>query len=92
MGFALWLDRENRLAWAQGTEEYRPMGAAVIAITGQFRHRDFKPAHLRPAHLERSFAGMFGSLEEINACLRSRNVLKTGPTPARYRSGSIMDR
>ena len=41
MGFALWLDTPARVAWAQGTQEYRAMGAAVIAINGQFRHRDF---------------------------------------------------
>ena len=29
MGFYLWVDEES--AWAQGTYEYRPMGAAVIA-------------------------------------------------------------
>ena len=41
MGFYLWLDTE--VAWAQGTYEYRPMGAAVIASSDLFRRRDFDP-------------------------------------------------
>jgi hypothetical protein len=76
MGFAVWLDREGGMAWAQGTQEYRPMGAAVIAITGQFRHRDFHSRRARPRHLEDAFAGFFGSLEEVNEFLRSRERAK----------------
>src|ERR1700723_3545933 len=87
MGFGLWLDRENGLAWAQGTQEYRPMGTAVIAITGQFRHRDFQQTRERPAHLERSFVGFFGSLEEINVSLTSGRDRRMRSTPALYRSG-----
>ena len=37
MGFALWIDAEPGLAWAQGTHEYRPLGTAVISFTDQFR-------------------------------------------------------
>ena len=85
MGFALWLDRKNRLAWAQGTQEYRPMGAAVIAINGQFRNRDFRQTRSRPAGLDQSFAGLFGSLEEINALLRSGALRKPRATPAHLR-------
>ena len=33
MGFAVWMSKEE--VWAQGTHEYRPMGCAVIAKTGQ---------------------------------------------------------
>jgi hypothetical protein len=72
MGFAVWLDTPRGLAWAQGTQEYRPMGAAVIAITGQFRHRDFHARRGRPVHLMNQFTGFFGSLEEVNVFLRSR--------------------
>jgi len=72
MGFALWLDTPARLAWVQGTQEYRAMGAAVIAINGQFRHRDFHSRRGRPPHLTNNFAGFFGSLEEVNEFLRSR--------------------
>jgi hypothetical protein len=72
MGFAVWFDRANGLAWAQGTQEYRPMGAAVIAINGQFRHRDFHSTRGRPLHLTNAFAGFFGSLEEVNEFLRLR--------------------
>jgi hypothetical protein len=74
MGYALWLDEPNRLAWAQGTQEYRPMGAAVIAITGQFRRHDFSQNRKLPAALRGSFAGFFGSLEEVNRVLRSRRT------------------
>jgi hypothetical protein len=81
MGFALWLDSKNRLAWAQGTQEYRPMGAAVIAITGQFRIRDFKQTQACPRELRSSFAGFFGSLEEVNELLRSRAKVKRRTTP-----------
>lgn len=72
MGFALWLDVPKRLAWVQGTQEYRAMGAAVIAINGQFRHRDFDSRRGRPGHLTNQFAGFFGSLEEVNEFLRTR--------------------
>jgi len=71
MGFAVWIDAENGLAWAQGTHEYRPMGSAVIASTDQFRHRDFRHSRRPPAHLRRSFVGFFGSLEEVNVRLRA---------------------
>ena len=37
MGFYLWLDRD--VAWAQGSYEYRPMGAAVVAASDLFTHR-----------------------------------------------------
>jgi hypothetical protein len=82
MGFGLWIDPENGLAWAQGTHEYRPMGTAVIASTDQFRHRDFRQTRKRPPALRNSFAGFFGSLEEVNVKLRSRGRWKTRPTPA----------
>ena len=64
MGFGLWIDRENGLAWAQGTHEYRPMGAAVISSTDQFRHRDFRQARKRPRTLQNSFAGKIGRIIE----------------------------
>jgi hypothetical protein len=82
MGFALWIDRAGGLAWAQGTHEYRPMGAAVIAYTDQFRHRDFRQTLQRPEHLRGSFAGFFGSLEEVNLRLHSRRAFKLRATPA----------
>ena len=86
MGFAVWIDAQNGLAWAQGTHEYRPMGSAVIASTDQFRQRDFRSSRRPPAELRRSFAGFFGSLEEVNARLRSQHktkeTLRLLPTPA----------
>ena len=80
MGFGLWVDSENGLAWAQGTQEYRAMGTAVIAITGQFRRRDFHQTRCCPPHLQSSFAGFFGSLEEMNARLRRRHRWKLRST------------
>ncbi len=64
MGFALWLEGET--AWAEGTHEYRPMGAAVISVTDLFRARDFDPR--RPLRREPGpdFAGYFASLVEVN--------------------------
>jgi hypothetical protein len=85
MGFAIWIDDNNGLAWAQGTHEYRPMGTAVIARRDQFRHRDFVQSRRRPAHLENAFAGFFGSLEEVNARLRSAPRWKLRGTPGHLR-------
>lgn len=70
MGWAVWIDESEGTVWAQGTHEYRPTGAAVIARTDQFCLRDFRPELQRPQRLERSFCGFFGSLEEVNRYLR----------------------
>lgn len=70
MGFALWLDED--LAWAQGTHEYRPMGAAVIHAGGIFTARDFRPSLRAPGRLDPRFAGFFASLGEMNAWLASQ--------------------
>lgn len=69
MGFALWI--ENGVARAEGTHEYRPMGAAVIAATSQFAARDFRPARGR-FRGGTAFAGFFGSLVEVNEHLARR--------------------
>ena len=86
MGFAVWIDAENGLAWAQGTHEYRPLGTAVIASTDQFRHRDFRSSRRPPARLRPSFVGFFGSLEELNIRLRLHQKKprkwRRRPTPA----------
>jgi hypothetical protein len=70
MGFALWIDKDTSVAWAQGTHEYRPMGAAVIGVTDQFRPADFRSRRRCPSRLDRAFVGLFGSLEEVNVYLR----------------------
>jgi hypothetical protein len=85
MGFAVWIDEENSLAWAQGTHEYRPMGTAVVASTDQFRHRDFRQVRQRPARLEKRFAGFFGSMEEVNVALRTGYRWKLRGTPGHLR-------
>ena len=70
MGFYLWLDKE--LAWAQGTYEYRPMGAAVISASDLFRRRDFHPHRKLQAPPTAKFAGQFASLGHLNQQLEKR--------------------
>jgi hypothetical protein len=82
MGFALWMDRENAQVWVRGTHEYRPMGTAVVARTDQLRHRDFRQTRRVPRRLGASFAGFFGSLEEVNVRLRAPAPLRRRATPA----------
>ena len=68
MGFYLWLDTE--VAWAQGTYEYRPMGAAVIAFSDLFRRRDFDPRRKASPARTAVYAGQFASLGHLNARLK----------------------
>ena len=82
MGFAVWIDSETSVVWAQGTHEYRPMGTAVIGLTDQFRSRDFRSRRQCPSRLDRAFVGLFGSLEEVNEYLRK---LRSGKTRRRLR-------
>jgi hypothetical protein len=81
MGFAVWIDAQASLVWAEGTHEYRPMGTAVVAVNDQFRHRDFRQGRRRPKNLETSFAGFYVSLEEVNATLRTGRPPKPRSTP-----------
>ena len=74
MGFALWLTSD--LAWAQGTHEYKPMGAAVIARSNLFHARDFDRYRRAPDRLDPAFAGLFASLGDVNAHLRSHSKRK----------------
>lgn len=67
MGYALWLTGDT--AWAQGTHEYKPMGAAVIARSSLFRARDFSPKRRAPRRDAEGFAGLFASLEDVNRYL-----------------------
>ena len=82
MGWAVWIDEQEGTAWAQGTHEYRPMGTAVIALTDQFRPRDFRQRLSRPGCLDNSFTGYFGSLEEVNHHLRRGPARSPRRTPA----------
>jgi len=66
LGFAVWIDEQEQVIWAQGTHEYRPLGAAAIALRDQFRRRDFRQSLKRPAAVGKLFVGFFGSLEEVN--------------------------
>jgi hypothetical protein len=69
MAFAVWLDSEQ--AWAQGLHEYRPMGTAVISLTDRFRLRDFSPRRAAPPRHAHHYAGLYASLEQVNARLAS---------------------
>jgi hypothetical protein len=69
MGFHLWI--VDDIAWAEGTYEYRPMGAAVIAASDLFRRRDFH-ARSRAPRLPGTYNGQFASLGHINAHLMAR--------------------
>jgi hypothetical protein len=69
MGFHLWIVDE--IAWAEGTYEYRPMGAAVIAASDLFRRRDFH-ARRRAPRFPGTYQGQFASLGHINAELTTR--------------------
>jgi hypothetical protein len=70
MGFYLWLDRE--VAWAQGTYEYRPMGAAVIAASDLFTRRDFDSRRKVSPPATARYLGQFASLGQINGVLQGR--------------------
>ncbi len=80
VGFALWIDQEEGLAWAQGTHEYRPMGMAVIASTDRFRHRDFQQTRKRPKRLENSF-----TLDSSDRWKKSTNSYEDAPTGSETR-------
>ena len=75
MGFYLWLDDD--VAWAQGTYEYRPMGAAVIASSDLFRRRDFDARRKPNPARDAIFAGQFASLGHLNAQLKKNRPLRT---------------
>jgi len=83
MGFALWID--DTIAWAEGTHEYRPLGAGVIASSSQFVERDFRPRAPRRRQNDPAFAGFFGSLMEVNAHLARRRNGRALPKAAARR-------
>jgi len=64
MGYALY--RKDKVLWAAGTHEYKPMGVAAIAATDLFRPRDFKPAIQAPREKEAEFLGFFASIVDLN--------------------------
>jgi hypothetical protein len=83
VGFAVWVDEQEQVVWAQGTHEYRPMGSAVIAFQDQFRPRDFRQSLRRPSTISNRFVGFFGSLESVNEYMHSPHHQKRSfrPTP-----------
>lgn len=69
MGFALWIDSDH--IWAQGTHEYRPMGAAVASLSSTLTPRDFHRRRVAPPRTDPRFAGLFASLGEMNDYLHT---------------------
>jgi hypothetical protein len=82
LGFAVWLDEQEQVIWAQGTHEYRPMGAAVVALSSQFRRADFRQSLKPLPALDRLFVGFFGSLEDVNHFVRDHKKRRFRHTPA----------
>ena len=70
MGFYLWLDGDK--AWAQGTYEYRAMGAAVISASDLFRNRDFSQRRRPRPGAGAEYAGQFASIGHLNQQLQQR--------------------
>jgi hypothetical protein len=68
VGFYLWLDRD--VAWAQGTYEYRPMGAAVVAASDLFTRRDFDARRKLSIPVTARYLGQFASLGQVNGILQ----------------------
>lgn len=86
MGFYLWLDDE--VAWAQGTYEYRPMGAAVISASDLFRRRDFDARRKPQPSRDAVFAGQYASLGHVNAHLKKLRPSSPDPRDKRQRAGT----
>jgi hypothetical protein len=82
LGFAVWVDEQEQVIWAQGTHEYRPMGAAVVALTSQFRRADFRQSLKPPPALNRLFVGFFASLETVNHFVGDHRKRRFRNTPA----------
>ena len=70
MGFHLWTDGE--VAWAQGSYEYRPMGAAVISSSDLFKRRDFSARRAPPRPGAAVYVGQFASIGQLNQELQRR--------------------
>jgi hypothetical protein len=81
MGFYLWLDSD--VAWAQGSYEYRPMGAAVVAASDLFTHRDFDSARKVSLPPAARYLGQYASLGQVNGVLQGLRPRRRGArTPA----------
>jgi hypothetical protein len=63
---------DRQTAWAEGTYEYRAMGAAVISRTDLFRQSDFHRDRRPPPRSDASFIGEFASLGQMNEYLRTQ--------------------
>ena len=64
----MWIDGD--VAWAEGTYEYRALGAAVISKTDLFRSVDFRRERRAPRATDSSFVGNFASLGHVNEYLK----------------------
>lgn len=79
MGFHLWIDGE--LAWAQGSYEYRPLGAAVVSSTDLFHSRDFSARRKAPPIGTAGYVGQFASIGHVNGRLRAISSRGRRPRP-----------
>lgn len=84
MGFRLWLDADT--AWAEGAHENRPMGAACVAVSAVFAHRDFRKTHRCPPRSDPCYRGLFASLGQVNAFLRACRSQPFRPQPIPFKT------
>jgi hypothetical protein len=90
MGFALWIGADH--VWAQGTHEYRPMGAAVAGLSSTLTPRDFRRRRSAPPRTDPRFAGLFASLGEMNDYLARYRLAKTRSRRLRIFSSKTLNR
>ncbi|MBM3726771.1 MAG: hypothetical protein FJW40_15280 [Acidobacteria bacterium] len=76
MGFALWVVGD--IAYAEGTHEYRPMGAAVVSAATVVTAGDFRPHARSIVRSRRHFEGYFASLGHLNHHLKRRRGASAG--------------
>lgn len=78
MGFAVWLEPDA--AWAEGTYEYRAMGAAVISNTDLFRPGDFDRERKAPPVSSPFYVGHFASIGHVNGFLLNQRRVRAQHT------------
>jgi hypothetical protein len=90
VGYALWLVGD--LAWAQGTHEHRPVGAAVASRQALFHQKDFSQRRRAPRRGASGYAGLFASLEDLNRYLKKTRSQGLGKnlTPGSIRTLSTI--
>ena len=82
LGFAVWIDSQERVAWARGTHEYRPWEQPWWLFATSSARAILSPRANRRRICASCFAGFFGSLETVNEFLRSPETRTLRRTPA----------